>query len=133
MGTNEIAAEGPSDGHDSSRSDVGGATQRGPGVGVAGDSEDASLDLSLPADTIHTLVVLDGAGRLRITDLEDAAGSQVRPSGRAGPLPPSLASRNRRRHPAGRGRRTAVPPDPGRWHARTLTHRLAGRGMAIIA
>jgi hypothetical protein len=83
MGTNEIAAEGPSGGHDSSRSDVGGATQRGPGVGVAGDSEDASLDLSLPADTIHTLVVLDGAGRLRITDLEDAAGSQVRPSGGA--------------------------------------------------
>jgi hypothetical protein len=52
-------------------------------VRVAGDSEDASLDLSLPADTIHTLVVLDGAGRLRITDLEDAAGSQVRPSGGA--------------------------------------------------
>jgi hypothetical protein len=52
-------------------------------VHVTGGSEDASLDLALPADTIHTLVVLDGARRLRITDLEDAAGSQVRPSGGA--------------------------------------------------
>ncbi len=50
---------------------------------VAGGSEAASLGLSLRADTIHTLVVLDGAGRLRITDLQDAAGSQVRPSGGA--------------------------------------------------
>ena len=52
-------------------------------VHVAGDGEDASLDLALPADTIHTLVVLDGPGGLRISDLEDAAGSQVRPSGGA--------------------------------------------------
>jgi hypothetical protein len=52
-------------------------------VRVAGDSEDASLDVSLPADTIHTLVVLDGASKLRITDLEDAAGSQVVPRGGA--------------------------------------------------
>jgi hypothetical protein len=50
-------------------------------VRVMGNGEDASLDLSLPADTIHTLVVLDGPGGLRISDLEDAAGSQVRPSG----------------------------------------------------
>jgi hypothetical protein len=52
-------------------------------VRVAGDSEDVSLDISLPAATIRTLVVLDGADGLRITDLEDAAGSQVQPSGGA--------------------------------------------------
>jgi hypothetical protein len=52
-------------------------------VRVAGNGEDASLDLSLLADTVHTLVVLDGAGSLHITDLEDAAGSRVRPSGGA--------------------------------------------------
>jgi hypothetical protein len=52
-------------------------------VRVAGHTEDASRSLSLGADTVHTLVVLDGARRLRITDLEDAAGSVVRPSGGA--------------------------------------------------
>jgi uncharacterized protein DUF4397 len=50
---------------------------------VAGDTEDASLGMSLRPDTIHTLVVLDGTGRLRLTDLEDAAGSAVRPRGGA--------------------------------------------------
>jgi hypothetical protein len=50
---------------------------------VAGVSEHTAVDVSLPADTVHTLVVLDNAGRLRITDLKDAAGSQVRPSGGA--------------------------------------------------
>jgi len=33
--------------------------------------------------TTQTLVVLDGAGHLRLTDLEDAAGSAVRPQGGA--------------------------------------------------
>jgi hypothetical protein len=50
---------------------------------VAGDTEDASLGMSLRPDTVHTLVVLDGAGHLRLTDLEDAAGSAVRPQGGA--------------------------------------------------
>jgi hypothetical protein len=50
---------------------------------VSGDTEDASLGMSLRADTIHTLVVLDGPGHLRLTDLEDAAGSAVRPQGGA--------------------------------------------------
>ncbi len=50
---------------------------------VAGDTEAASLGMSLRPDTIHTLVVLDGAGHLRLTDLEDAAGSGVRPRGGA--------------------------------------------------
>ena len=52
-------------------------------VHVAGTGETASAGLSLRADTIHTLVVLDGTGRLRVTSLEDAAGSQVRPIGGA--------------------------------------------------
>jgi hypothetical protein len=52
-------------------------------VHVAGDTEDASLGMTLRPDTIHTLVVLDGAGRLRLTDLEDAAGSAIRPEGGA--------------------------------------------------
>jgi Domain of unknown function (DUF4397) len=50
---------------------------------VAGNTEDASLGMSLRPDTIHTLVVLDGTGRLRLTDLEDAAGSSTRPEGAA--------------------------------------------------
>jgi hypothetical protein len=50
---------------------------------VTGDGGDASLRLSLAVDTVHTLVVLDGPGQLRITDLEDAAGSQVLPHGGA--------------------------------------------------
>jgi hypothetical protein len=50
---------------------------------VAGASEDAAKDISLPADSIHTLVVLDSGGSLRITDLVDAAGSQIPPSGGA--------------------------------------------------
>ena len=50
---------------------------------VAGDGGDASLRLSLVGDTVHTLVVLDGSRQLRITDLEDAAGSQVLPRGGA--------------------------------------------------
>ncbi len=50
---------------------------------VAGGGKDASLRISLKPDTTHTLVVLDGAGGLRISDLNDAAGSTVRPSGGA--------------------------------------------------
>jgi hypothetical protein len=50
---------------------------------VTGDGAGASLRLSLPSDTVHTLVLLDSAGGLRITDLEDAAGSQVLPRGGA--------------------------------------------------
>jgi hypothetical protein len=63
---------------------------------VTGDGGDVSLRLSLAADTVHTLVVLDGPGQLRITDLEDAAGSQLLPHGGAatglGGTAPSPAS-----------------------------------------
>jgi hypothetical protein len=50
---------------------------------VTGTSERASMNVPLPADSIHTLVVLDGSKGLRLTDLEDAAGSQVAPAGGA--------------------------------------------------
>jgi hypothetical protein len=52
-------------------------------VRVTGSGEDATARLSLAADSIHTLVVLDGAGGLRVNDLTDAAGSQVQPRGGA--------------------------------------------------
>jgi len=50
---------------------------------VTGQSEQASMTVPLPADTIHTLVVLDGSRGLRLADLQDAAGSQVAPAGGA--------------------------------------------------
>ena len=43
----------------------------------------AAQTVSLARDTTHTLVVLDGRGRLRILDLADAVGSSVRPAGGA--------------------------------------------------
>jgi hypothetical protein len=52
-------------------------------VRAAGNAEQVTRSIALRADTVHTLVVLDGAGRLRITDLVDAAGSQVQPAGGA--------------------------------------------------
>jgi Domain of unknown function (DUF4397) len=52
-------------------------------VRAAGTSVAAATDISLPADSIHTLVVLDHGGGLRVADLTDAAGSQVPPSGGA--------------------------------------------------
>ena len=52
-------------------------------VRVAGNSESATEQVSLPANTIHTLVVLDESGGLRIDSLEDAAGSQTVPIGAA--------------------------------------------------
>ena len=50
---------------------------------ATGNGADASASLSLTADSIHTLVVMDGRQGLAIQDLTDAAGSQVRPSGGA--------------------------------------------------
>jgi hypothetical protein len=50
---------------------------------ATGGTESASLHLSLPADSTHTLVVLDSSGGLRLVALPDAAGSQVQPSGGA--------------------------------------------------
>ena len=50
-------------------------------VRAVGTTERALNKLTLRAGTIHTLVVLDEPGRLRIDNLEDAAGSRVLPAG----------------------------------------------------
>ena len=50
---------------------------------VTGSSEHTSMNVSMTADSIQTLVVLDGSKGLQLTDLKDAAGSQVRPVGGA--------------------------------------------------
>jgi Domain of unknown function (DUF4397) len=47
----------------------------------AGDSESTTEHVLLPTNTIHTLVVLDGPGGLRIDSLADAVGSQTMPVG----------------------------------------------------
>jgi hypothetical protein len=50
---------------------------------AAGYSATASRRLFLRANTIHTLVVLDNQGGLRIHSLQDAVGSQAMPIGGA--------------------------------------------------
>ncbi len=50
---------------------------------VTGSSEHTSMNVSMTADSIQTLVVLDGSKGLQLTDLKDAAGSQVKPVGGA--------------------------------------------------
>jgi hypothetical protein len=44
----------------------------------------ASMSVQLAADTVHTIVVLDGPSGLKVDDLTDAAGSQIMPMGGAG-------------------------------------------------
>ena len=43
-----------------------------------------SLPVTLSADTVHTIVVLDGSSGLVVDNLTDAAGSPVAPTGGAG-------------------------------------------------
>lgn len=50
-------------------------------ISVAGVSDAATNRVFLPANTIHTLVVLDTSGGLRIGSLQDAAGSRAMPHG----------------------------------------------------
>ena len=52
-------------------------------VHAKGGSETWSGQVTLTAGTIHTLVVLDSSSGLEVTDLMDAAGSSVMPSGGA--------------------------------------------------
>jgi len=52
-------------------------------VHAKGGSETWSGQVKLTAGTIHTLVVLDSASGLEVTDLMDAAGSSVMPNGGA--------------------------------------------------
>jgi hypothetical protein len=53
-------------------------------VDATGGSETWSGTVKLTAGTIHTLVVLDSAGGLKVADLTDAAGSAMMPHGGAG-------------------------------------------------
>jgi hypothetical protein len=53
-------------------------------VDAAGGSETWSGTVKLTAGSIHTLVVLDSAGGLKVADLMDAAGSAMMPHGGAG-------------------------------------------------
>jgi hypothetical protein len=50
-------------------------------VHAAGDTETWSGKVKLTAGSIHTLVVLDSVGGLKVTDLMDAAGSAMMPEG----------------------------------------------------
>ena len=52
-------------------------------VKVAGGAMSASKNVSLAADTTHTVVVLDDPGHLSIDALTDAAGSKLMPKGAA--------------------------------------------------
>jgi uncharacterized protein DUF4397 len=52
-------------------------------VQVAGGTVKTAQAVTLSANTIHTLVVLDTPGGLRIDSLEDAAGSHIMPAGGA--------------------------------------------------
>lgn len=52
------------------------------GIHVAGDSDEADLEVDFAAASIHTLVVLDGeSGDLRLLDLTDASGMTKTPLG----------------------------------------------------
>jgi len=53
-------------------------------VHVTGGTMSASKSVSLPANTTHTIVVLDDPGRLAIDPLTDAAGSNLMPAGAPG-------------------------------------------------
>jgi len=44
---------------------------------------DAAMSVTLAADTVHTIVVLDGSSGLKVDNLTDAAGSQIMPAGGA--------------------------------------------------
>jgi hypothetical protein len=50
-------------------------------VSARGRTEHTSSTITLTAGTIHTIVVLDNPGDIRLDDLVDAAGSKVAPAG----------------------------------------------------
>jgi hypothetical protein len=50
-------------------------------INAQGDGTDMAV--SLTADSVHTIVVLDGSSGLKADDLTDAAGSQIMPKGGA--------------------------------------------------
>jgi hypothetical protein len=72
--------------HDLTFSMVSAYGEASPGtwtVRASGGGEQVTQQIQLAADTIHTLVILDGPSGLKIDDLEDAAGSVVMPEGGA--------------------------------------------------
>ncbi len=50
-------------------------------VSAAGRTEHTTSTITLVAGTIHTIVVLDDPGDIRLDDLVDAAGSKIAPAG----------------------------------------------------
>ncbi len=52
-------------------------------VKLSSSGSDTSAPVELAADTVHTIVVLDGSDGLKVDNLTDAAGSQVAPAGAA--------------------------------------------------
>jgi hypothetical protein len=50
-------------------------------VAVSASGGDANASVSLAAETVHTLVVLDGTSGLEIVNLTDAAGNTAMPAG----------------------------------------------------
>jgi len=52
-------------------------------VKITAPGDDPSMSLGLRADTVHTIVVLDGASGLKIDNLTDAVGVNVMPAGGA--------------------------------------------------
>ncbi len=90
-------------------------------IRAVGPTEHALSTLTLPAGSIHTLVVLDEPGRLRLDNLEDAAGSTAVPGrqpgdglrrhgGAAWPLQRDLAGVHHRRPADRRIRPDQAPP-----------------------
>jgi hypothetical protein len=72
--------------HDLTFSMVSAYGEASPGtwtIHASGGAEHVSQQVQFAANTIHTLVVLDGTNGLKIDDLEDAAGSAVMPEGGA--------------------------------------------------
>ena len=72
------------------------------------------MPVTLPAGTVHTIVVLDDSSGLKVDAVTDAAGSQIMPKGAVSagfggtaPRPPrqsrAMAGDDRGRGPAGRG------------------------------
>ena len=53
-------------------------------VKIAASGEHTTMSLGLTADTVHTIVVLDGSSGLKADDLTDAVGAQALPKGGAG-------------------------------------------------
>ena len=53
-------------------------------VKIAASGEHMTMSLGLTADTVHTIVVLDGSSGLKADDLTDAVGAQTLPKGGAG-------------------------------------------------